>query len=30
MTAATGTISVYLQLAYNLYLIAHNVTLQET
>lgn len=28
-TAATGTISAYLQLAYNLYLIAHNVTLQE-
>ena len=26
---ATGTISAYLQLAYNLYLIAHNVTLQE-
>jgi hypothetical protein len=28
-STATGTISVYLQLAYNLYLIAHNVTLQE-
>lgn len=28
-TAATGTMSAYLQLAYNLYLIAHNVTLQE-
>jgi hypothetical protein len=27
--AATGTMSAYLQLAYNLYLIAHNVTLQE-
>ena len=27
--AATGTISAYLQLAYNLYLIAHNVVIQE-
>ena len=27
--AATGTMSAYLQLAYNLYLIAHNVILQE-
>jgi hypothetical protein len=28
-TAATGAMSAYLQLAYNPYLIAHNVTLQE-